>query len=114
MLPFQTASCSGVAPSASRWFTSAPRAISAFTRSRSPDCTAWCRSADDKDRTMAAASAILSTHVLHLFFQLDAEGRAHQVFQLTDQEAEVGRRAAARVVKEVGVVGGHVNRAALH
>src|ERR1700722_3241372 len=51
--------------------------------------------------------------VLHFLFDFDAEASAHALLELLDERVEIGRRSSARVVDQVGVIGGHVDIAAL-
>src|SRR5690349_17167243 len=116
-LPLHTASSNGVAPSWSCALTFAPRATCSLTASRSPDCTACRRSTAGlgwATSPMAASTRARDLqHVLHLFFQVEAEAIAHAGFEIADQRAEVGCGAVSCVVDEIGVIRGNVNVAAL-
>src|SRR5690242_6107330 len=112
--PLHTASCSGVAPSSPVALTSAPRAISCLTWSRSPDRTAWCRSCPCTRHADANTTAGSLCHVLHLFLYFDREAVPHALLELGDQRAQIAGCAVSGIVDEVRVIIRHLDAAALH
>src|SRR5471032_1114493 len=90
--------------------------MASLTRSRSPDCTASCRSAAESRAASATSVTMMAAtdlaHVLHLFFELHSETLAHPRLQFLNQRAEFAGGAGAGIVDQVGVIGRHVNIAA--
>src|SRR5690606_25148024 len=52
--------------------------------------------------------------VLHLFLKLEAELFTNAAFEFGDQRAQLGRRAAAGIVNDVGMVRGDLDAALAH